>query len=467
MLRVPGCPDLFHGLAFAHCRVRIGVSLNFPTLFNPSMLLSLFFLLLSLFPPPTTASFGSPGAYWNRNDPVHNPCLTYMCAPGFQCFNHGRHGRECFNPTTGVYGTKQALTEWVGNGNAGNSIDGTGTNARITNPAGIVRVAGTFGDFLFTEDLARVLRYVTASGVVTILAGLVNWSASNVNGVGSVARFMNPGGLTYSFVTDMYYMTDDRTIRSIKLQFPVANVTTLAGLSGSGGTQDGIGSQARFAARSSTDATGVLNFNGGITIHADGIRMFVADSNNQRIRQVTVYGAVTTLAVLSPVQQYSMGIQTVDDMVYFTSQRKSGMGSGGLLSSIDLNNGNTLTMFSSDQHVTTNIPTDVYPSDSTPWAGRSMRGLHITSQGDWYVADWNQIRKYDLASNTFVTTSFGTPCTGPTTCPQSCGFVVANNSMCELWGLSSTADGTLVILLRGAGRIVKLTGVPDVVQPFY
>ena len=74
--------------------------------------------------------------------------------------------------------------------------------------------------------------------------------------------------------------TNNHTIRKIA---PGGIVTTFAGLAGTSGNSDGTGSAARF------------NHPRGVAVDTTG-KVYVADSDNHTIRQITPAGVVTTLA---------------------------------------------------------------------------------------------------------------------------------------------------------------------------
>jgi hypothetical protein len=123
-----------------------------------------------------------------------------------------------------------------------------------------------------------VIRKVTASGVVTTLAGLAG-SPGSADGTGSVARFAGPRGVAVDSAGTVYVADGgNHTIRKVTAS---GVVTTLAGLAGSPGGADGTGSAARF------------NRPGAVTLARAGT-IYVADAGNHTIRKVTTEGVVTT-----------------------------------------------------------------------------------------------------------------------------------------------------------------------------
>ena len=116
------------------------------------------------------------------------------------------------------------------------------------------------------------------------MARLVAVSGSK-NGKGSAARFGSmfggPSGVAVDGAGNIYVADEaNQTIRKVT---PVGMVTTLAGVAGSQGTNDGSAKVARFY-----DPEGVAVDKSG--------NVYVADYNNHTIRKVTPKGMVTTMA---------------------------------------------------------------------------------------------------------------------------------------------------------------------------
>jgi sugar lactone lactonase YvrE len=111
----------------------------------------------------------------------------------------------------------------------------------------------------------------------TTFAGLPPGSA---DGTGSNARFDHPSSGTVDIAGNLYIAdTYNHTIRKIS---PGGVVITLAGLAGNSGSADGIGSGSRFY------------YPGGVVVDSAG-NLYVADTYNHTIRQITPGGVVTTL----------------------------------------------------------------------------------------------------------------------------------------------------------------------------
>ncbi len=160
----------------------------------------------------------------------------------------------------------------AGMGGVAASMNGTGSAARFNNPYGVAVDAS--GNVFVGDMWSRVIRKVTGGGLVTTLAG-ANGVGGAVDGVGTVARFYNPGGVAVDSLGNIYVA--DPGNHAIRKLSSSGTVSTIGGLAGYYGCIEGTGIEARFNSPKSVavDATGNL---------------YVADVNNHKIR----FGASST-----------------------------------------------------------------------------------------------------------------------------------------------------------------------------
>jgi len=169
------------------------------------------------------------------------------------------------------------VTTFAGSGTAGFG-DGTGTAARFNAPYDVaVNSEGT----VYVADYSNNrIRKITPAGVVTTLAGSGSGAAGFADGTGTDAQFHSPAGIAVNSEGTVY--VSDTYNHSIRKITPAGVVTTLAG-SGTAGFADGTGTAARF------------EYPYGIAVNSEGT-VYVADTINNRIREITPGGDVTTLA---------------------------------------------------------------------------------------------------------------------------------------------------------------------------
>jgi uncharacterized repeat protein (TIGR01451 family) len=124
------------------------------------------------------------------------------------------------------------------------------------------------GNLYVTDTGNDSVRKITAAGVVTTLAG-TRGVAGSVDGTGLSARFDGPFGIAVDSTSNLY--VSDHNNQVIRKITPAGVVTTLAGVPGSEGIADGMGSAARFLSPA------------GIAIASSGT-IYVADTYNHEIR---------------------------------------------------------------------------------------------------------------------------------------------------------------------------------------
>ena len=166
-------------------------------------------------------------------------------------------------------------------GIAPGSADGTGRAARFDHPSGVAVDSAGYVYVADTEN--NTIRRITPSGVVSTFAGLAG-SRGSADGAGNIARFAGPSGVAVDSAGNVYVA--DRENHTIRKITPSGVVSTLAGLAGSFGSNDGTGSAARFS------------FPTGVAVDSAG-NVYVADYGNDTIRKITPSAVVSTLAGLA------------------------------------------------------------------------------------------------------------------------------------------------------------------------
>jgi sugar lactone lactonase YvrE len=139
-------------------------------------------------------------------------------------------------------------------------------------------VAVDADDNVYVADTTNhKIRKITPAGVVTTLAGA--GTIGSADGASGVAQFFGPNAVAVDSAGNVYVAdTNNNRIRKVT---PAGVVSTLAG--STFGFADGTGAAAKF------------NEPFGVAVDGAG-NVYVADSQNFRVRKVTPAGVVTTLA---------------------------------------------------------------------------------------------------------------------------------------------------------------------------
>lgn len=146
--------------------------------------------------------------------------------------------------------------------------DGVGSAARFCGPQGIA--LDTAGNVYVADTENVLIRKISPQGTVTTLAGLgpALQVCQLVDGLGAVARFCHPRGISVDLEGNVY-VSDVGLIRMIS---PGGRVTTIAGNYPGDANGNGFAASFREPQSIAADAAGNL---------------FVADSLNQQIRKIS------------------------------------------------------------------------------------------------------------------------------------------------------------------------------------
>ncbi len=259
-------------------------------------------------------------------------------------------------------------TTLVGSLSASGS-DGTGRDAQFNQPMGVA--VDSAGNVYVADSYNYTIRKVTAAGVTTTLAGLAGYAGPAADGTGGDARFGNPSGIAVDSSGNLYVTDLNDTIRKVT---PAGVVTTVAGLAGTSGSTDDTGSNARFFHPS------------GVAVGGSG-NLYVADTNNHTIRQITPAGVVTTLAGLAGSSGSTNGTGST---ARFHSPTGTAVDGAGNVYVADSGN-NTIRMITPAGVVTT-LAGQVGSSGGADGTGSAASfnnpmGISVDGAGNLYVAD--------------------------------------------------------------------------------
>lgn len=139
--------------------------------------------------------------------------------------------------------------------------------ASLCNPSGVA--VDTSGNIYVADFGNSAIRKITPGGVVSTLAGGTQGYA---NGTGTAAAFNFPVDVAVDGAGNVYVADFDNSV--IRKITPAGVVSTLAGQPGVAGFMNGTGTSALF------------NGPEGVAVNAAGTTVYVADENNNAIREI-------------------------------------------------------------------------------------------------------------------------------------------------------------------------------------
>jgi hypothetical protein len=386
--------------------------------------------------------------------------------------------------------TVPMLAVLSGNMNGPGSVDGTGTAARFSEPAGVT--TDSAGNIYVADYGNNNIRKITPAGVVTTLAGMAGVEG-DADGTGMAATFDGLNGIATDSAGNVYVA--DVANENIRKITPDGMVTTLAGLAGISGIADGIGAAASFVSPSgiatdnagnvyvadartdiiskitpagvvttlagqvnvvgSTDGTGTTaSFNQpyGIAVDSEN-NIYVADTYNHTIRKITPDGMVTTLAGLAGISGSADGIGAAAS---FVSPSGIATDNAGNVYVTDVANENIRKIALAG--VVTTLAGTAGVTGNTDGAGgaasfSSPRGVAADNAGNVYVADFGNSAVRKITARGVVTTFAGgsAPVTG------SADGTVTAASFNGPRGVAADSAGNVYVADYLNGTIRKIT----------
>jgi sugar lactone lactonase YvrE len=289
------------------------------------------------------------------------------------------------------------------------------------------------GNLYIADSGSNMIRKLTPAGVMSILAG--NGSQGHADGTGPAAQFNYPNGVAVDQHGNVYVAdTGNNLIRRIT---PTGVVTTLAG-SGAYDYVNGTGTGAAFRNPA------------GLAVDAAS-NVYVADTANSSIREVSPAGVVTTVA---GAYGQAGGANGPGPMASFVTPGAVALDAKGNLYVADIGADEVREI--TPAHVVSTLAGQEGVAGSMNGTGTGATfthpdGIAVDAKGNVYVGDdENLLRKITPAG---VVTTFAGSVQGLQDGPGTTALFD------RIQGLALGRGGSLVVLDRSGIRNVTLTGV--------
>lgn len=360
-------------------------------------------------------------------------CALVLVACGGGGGNGGGNG----SPTVPPVASTPAFTNMTllaGSIGGAGHIDGTSANARFTSPASIA--LDSAGNMFVVDTQNYTVRRISAAGAVTTVAGVAGVRGTQ-DGDAASARLNLPTAVAVD-PSGFLLIVDGAAIRRITA---AGAVTTLAGVVDRPGAVDGIGAAARFDSPS------------GIAADASGA-LYVAD-HNAMIRKVTAAGVVTTVA--GKAYDYGVIDGAGSSARFFTPQGIAVDGAGNLyISDVDASRANLIRKITPTGFVST-LAGSAAPGGWSDGTGAMARfdvptGVAVDRIGTVYVADSaNQVIRRISGAGEVTTIAGKVDERGAVDGPA------ANARFFTPYGIATDVNGNVFIADTGNHTIRKLT----------
>ena len=330
-------------------------------------------------------------------------------------------------------------------GSSGSSGDGgLATEARLNNPIGVW--ADASGNICIADmDNHRIRKVTVATGIISTVAGTGTAGFSGDGGAATAAKLNSPRSVFMDGALNIY-IADTLNHRIRKVTASDGKISTVAG-SSTTGDYSGDGGLAT-AAKLNSPYGGRVDVNGNI---------FIADSENHRIRKVTAAdGKINTVAGTGTAGYTGDGGAATSARI----DRPTGLcvKSTGELIISDTNN-SCLRQVSITNTIST-LPMTVGPALNSPDGAASYYNaaqnklfLYIADQGN------HRIRRLDTATNIFDTVA-GTGSAGS----AGDGGQAAAAQLNSPSAVAVDATGNLYIADTGNHKIRKVTAATGVIS---
>ena len=325
------------------------------------------------------------------------------------------------------------LTLVAGNGTPGYSGDGgPATSAQLHGPSGVAVDAS--GSVYIADTYNHCIRKVSG-GTISTVAGNGTPGFSGDNGPAPSAQLNYPAGVALDSAGDLYIAdTYNHRIRKVSN----GTISTVAGNGTVGHSGD-----------NGPATSAQLNYPNGVAVDTAG-GLYVADTYNHRIRQVSSNGTISTVAG-NGTAGYS-GDNGLPDGAQLNYPEGIAVDSTGNLYVADTNNNRIREVSNGAIATVAGNGGYVYGGDGGPAASAQLNappGVAVDSAGNLYIADYNnRIRK--VSNGVIVTVAGGASSFGD-------NGPAIGAELFHPYGVAVDSTGNLYIADSGNSRIRKVS----------
>jgi sugar lactone lactonase YvrE len=300
-------------------------------------------------------------------------------------------------------------------------------------------------NLFFSDEASHVVWRLSASGGISVFAGNGSPGFGGDGGPATQANLHSPGGLAVDATGNLYIAdTGNQRLRVVN---PNGTIRTFAGTGAIGYTGDG--GQASSAS---------FQYPSGVAVDSAGY-VFIADTFNNRIRQVAPNGTITTVAGSGPAIGQGNGWSGGDNGPAAAAQLfVPWTVAVDRLGNVYIAESGRVRRFKPGGTITSIAGPGSYQSgDGGPAtaAGLNAAGLAVDSAGNVYLADGDRVRRIDPAGQ--ISTFAGTGARGF----SGDGGPATSAQLHTPFGLALDSAGVLYIADTGNLRIRAVApGVP-------